>query len=636
MTDTVNTETHGFQAEVKQLLKLMIHSLYSNKEIFLRELVSNAADAADKLRFKALSDNSLYEDDGELKVRVTFDKDARTITIADNGIGMSREDVVSNLGTIARSGTAEFFDNLSGDQAKDSQLIGQFGVGFYSGFIVADKMTVNTRAAGAAEGQGVQWESEGEGDYRIANIVKPERGTEIILHLRADEDELLDSWKLRQIVNKYSDHISIPVEMWKEEQPESEGPDGEKVAAVPGEWESVTRATALWTLSKSEVKDEEYNEFYKHIAHDFEDPLAWSHNKVEGKQEYTSLLYVPARAPFDMWNREKEHGLKLYVQRVFIMDDAEQFMPTYLRFVKGVLDSNDLPLNVSREILQDNKITTSLRTACTKRVLTMLERMAKNDEEKYAKFWGEFGQVLKEGPAEDFANKEKIASLLRFSSTSAEGAEQVVGFGKYIENMQEGQDQIYYITADSYTAAANSAYLEIFKKKGIEVLLLTDRIDEWLLSHLTEFDGKKLVSVTKGDLDLGDLDDAEAKKAKEDATEEFASFIERTKTTLGEKVADVRLTHRLTETPSCVVTDENGMSSQMIKLMESAGQPVPAQKYIFELNPEHEMVKRIADEADETVFADWVQLLLEQAQLTERGSLEDPAGFIARMNRLLG
>lgn len=636
MTDTVNTETHGFQAEVKQLLKLMIHSLYSNKEIFLRELVSNAADAADKLRFKALSDNSLYGDDGELRVRISLDKTARTITIDDNGIGMSREDVISHLGTIARSGTSEFFGNLSGDQAKDSQLIGQFGVGFYSGFIVADMITVNTRAAGAAADQAVQWESEGEGDYRLTNITKESRGTEIILHLREGEDDLLDAWKLRQIVNKYSDHISIPVEMWKEEQPEFDGPDGEKTPAVPGEWESVTRASALWTLSKNELKDEEYNEFYKHIAHDFEDPLTWSHNRVEGKQEYTSLLYIPARAPFDMWNREKEHGLKLYVQRVFIMDDAEQFMPTYLRFVKGVLDSNDLPLNVSREILQDNKITTSLRTACTKRVLTMLERMAKNDDEKYLKFWNEFGQVLKEGPAEDMANKEKIASLLRFSSTSVDGAAQEVGFGKYIENMQEGQDKIYYITADNYTTAVKSAYLEIFKKKGIEVLLLTDRIDEWLLSHLTDFDGKQLVSVTKGDLDLGALDDEDAKKEKEEATEEFASFLERAKSTLGDKVADVRLTHRLTETPSCIVTNEDGMSSQMIKLMESAGQAVPPQKYIFELNPDHEMIKRVADETDETVFADWVQLLLEQAQLTERGSLDDPAAFIARMNRLIG
>ncbi|MCE2595657.1 molecular chaperone HtpG [Motilimonas cestriensis] len=634
MTDAVHTETHGFQAEVKQLLQLMIHSLYSNKEIFLRELVSNAADASDKLRFKALSDDTLYENDGDLKVRLSFDKDAKTITISDNGIGMTRDQVIEHLGTIAKSGTKEFFNQLSGDQARDSQLIGQFGVGFYSAFIVADKVTVNTRAAGVSHEQGVQWQSAGEGDYTVADITKADRGTEIILHLREGEDDLLNEWQLRQIVSKYSDHISIPVEMWKAEEPESEGPDGEKIPAKPGYWESVNKATALWTRSKGEISDEEYKEFYKHISHDFEDPLKWSHNRVEGEQEYTSLLYIPARAPFDMWNREKQHGLKLYVQRVFIMDDADQFMPTYLRFVKGVLDSNDLPLNVSREILQDTKVTTKLRNACSKRVLSMLEKLAK-DEEKYQPFWNEFGQVLKEGPAEDFANKDKVAKLLRFASTYNDEAVQNVSFDAYIERMKEGQEKIYYITADSFNAAKNSAHLEIFRKKGIEVFLMYDRIDEWLLSHLNEFAGKQLVSVTKGDLDLGDLEDAEAKEQKEKQETEFASFLERAKTALGDKVAEVRLTHRLTDTPSCIVAGAHDMSTQMIKLMQSVGQTVPEQKPVFELNPDHAMVKHVADIQDEASFEEWVNLLLEQAVLSEKGSLDDPSEFVSRINALL-
>ncbi|GAD01278.1 molecular chaperone HtpG [Agarivorans albus] len=635
MTDAAHAETHGFQTEVKQLLQLMIHSLYSNKEIFLRELVSNAADAADKLRFKALENNALFENDGDLRVRVSFDQEAKTITLSDNGIGMTRDEVVEHLGTIAKSGTKEFFGQLSGDSAKDSQLIGQFGVGFYSAFIVADKVTVETRAAGAEASQGVRWESAGEGDYTVADIAKEGRGTDIILHLREDEHEFLDSWKVRSIITKYSDHISIPVQMWKDETPESEGPDGEKVAAVPGEWEAINKATALWTRGKNDISKDEYNEFYKHISHDFADPLTWAHNKVEGKQDYTSLLYIPSKAPFDMWNRERQHGLKLYVQRVFIMDDADEFMPGYLRFVKGVLDSNDLPLNVSREILQDTKTTANLRSACTKRVLTMLERMAKNDAEKYQTFWAEFGQVLKEGPAEDFANKDQIAKLLRFASTNSDSAEQNVSFADYIERMKEGQDKIYYVTTDGYAAAANSPHLEIFKRKGIEVLLMHDRVDEWLISHLPEAEGKTLVSVTKGDLDLGDLDDEETKKQKEQDESEYASFVERMKESLGDKVKDVRLTYRLTDTPSCIVVDDNDMSTQMQKLMQAVGQDVPDQKYIFELNPQHALVKRVADEQDEAKFAEWASLLLDQATLAERGSLENPSEFIKRVNQLL-
>ncbi|MDO6684963.1 MULTISPECIES: molecular chaperone HtpG [unclassified Agarivorans] len=635
MTDAAHAETHGFQTEVKQLLQLMIHSLYSNKEIFLRELVSNAADAADKLRFRALEDNTLFENDGDLRVRVSFDQDAKTITLSDNGIGMTRDDVIEHLGTIAKSGTKEFFGQLSGDSAKDSQLIGQFGVGFYSAFIVADKVTVETRAAGAEASQGVRWESAGEGDYTVADITKEGRGTDIILHLREDEQEFLDSWKVRSIITKYSDHISIPVQMWKDETPESEGPEGEKVEAIPGEWEAINKATALWTRGKNDISKEEYNEFYKHISHDFADPLSWAHNKVEGKQDYTSLLYIPSKAPFDMWNRERQHGLKLYVQRVFIMDDADEFMPGYMRFVKGVLDSNDLPLNVSREILQDTKTTANLRSACTKRVLTMLERMAKNDAEKYQSFWAEFGQVLKEGPAEDMANKDQIAKLLRFASTNSDSAEQNVSFADYIERMKEGQDKIYYVTADGYAAAANSPHLEIFKRKGIEVLLMHDRVDEWLISHLPEAEGKTLVSVTKGDLDLGDLDDEETKKQKEQDESEYASFVTRVKESLGDKVKDVRLTYRLTDTPSCIVVDDNDMSTQMQKLMQAVGQDVPEQKYIFELNPQHALVKRVADEQDEEKFAEWANVLFDQATLAERGSLENPSEFIKRINQLL-
>ena len=635
MADVAHQETHGFQTEVKQLLHLMIHSLYSNKEIFLRELVSNAADAADKLRFKALENDSLYENDGDLCVKLSVDKDAGTLTIADNGIGMTRDEVIENLGTIAKSGTKDFLSKLSGDSAKDSQLIGQFGVGFYSAFIVADKVVVRTRAAGQPADQGVEWTSAGEGDFTVGNIDKETRGTEITLFLRDDEKEFADDWRLRSIISKYSDHISIPVRMWKAPVEETEWPDGEKIPGQPGEWETVNKATALWTRDKSEITDDEYTEFYKHISHDFADPMTWAHNKVEGKTEYTSLLYIPSKAPFDLWNREQSHGLKLYVQRVFIMDDAEQFMPTYLRFVKGLLDSNDLPLNVSREILQDNKITQTLRQGCTKRVLQMLERMAKNDAEKYQLFWNEFGNVLKEGPAEDFSNREKIAGLLRFASTHNDSSTQNVSLADYISRMKEGQDKIYYVTADSYQAAKNSPHLEIFKKKGIEVLLMGERIDEWLMQHLNEFDGKQLHSIARGDLDLGDLDDEETKKAQEEAEKQIEGVLERAKTALGEKVLDVKFTHRLTESPACIVADDNGMTTQMMKLMEAAGQPVPEVKYHFELNPEHQLVKLLADVQDETLFKNWTEVLFDQAALSEQGSLKDPATFVKNLNGLL-
>jgi len=626
---STNQETRGFQSEVKQLLQLMIHSLYSNKEIFLRELISNASDAADKLRFKALSNPALYEGDGELRVRVSFDADKGTLTISDNGIGMTREQVIDHLGTIAKSGTKEFLTALGQDQAKDSQLIGQFGVGFYSAFIVADKVTVKTRAAGEAADKGVLWESAGEGEYSVADIEKKSRGTDVILHLREDEKEFLNDWRLREIIGKYSDHIGLPVEMLTKEYDDEGKEIGEK-------WEKINKSDALWTRSKNDISDEEYKEFYKHLSHDFVDPLLWAHNKVEGNQEYTSLLYVPSKAPWDLFNREHKHGLKLYVQRVFIMDDAEQFMPNYLRFMRGLIDSNDLPLNVSREILQDNKTTAALRKALTKRSLQMLEKLAKEDAEKYQQFWKEFGLVLKEGPAEDFANKETIAKLLRFASTHNDSSEQTVSLEDYVARMKEGQKAIYYITADSYVAAKNSPHLELFNKKGIEVLLLSDRIDEWMLSYLTEFDGKPLQTITKADLDLGDLADKEETEAQKEQDKAFDSFIERVKTLLGERVKEVRLTHRLTDTPAVVSTGNDQMTTQMAKLFAAAGQPVPEVKYTFELNPEHHLVKKVADIADEAEFADWVELLLEQAMLAERGSLENPAAFIKRINKLLG
>ncbi|KZN51514.1 heat shock protein 90 [Pseudoalteromonas luteoviolacea CPMOR-2] len=633
MSDIKNKENHQFGTDVGKLLNLMIHSLYSNKEIFLRELVSNASDAADKLRYLALQNGDLYGGDAELKVRVSADKEAKTVTISDNGIGMSREEVINSLGTIAKSGTAEFFQNLTGDQAKDSQLIGQFGVGFYSAFIVADEVTVRTRKAG--EDAAVEWQSKGEGEYSLADIQKAERGTEIVLHLRDDEEEFLDEFRLRSIITKYSDHISIPVEMFKAPVPESEGPDGEKIEAQPGEWEAINRATALWTRDKSEISEDEYKEFYKHVGHDWEEPLTWAHNKVEGKTEYTSLLYIPKKAPFDLWNRDRQTGLKLYVQRVFIMDDAEQFMPSYLRFVKGLLDSNDLPLNVSREILQDNKITQAIRKGCTSRILKMLDRMGKNKPEEYQVFWNEFGQVIKEGPAEDAANKEAIAKLLRFSSTNTDESTQNVSLEQYVERMKEGQDKIYYVVADSFATAKSSPHLEIFRKKGIEVLLMSDRVDEWMMGHLTEFDGKQLQSITRGDLDLGDLEDEESKKAQEESEKEVAGLVERITESLGDKVKEVRFTHRLTDSPACVVVDDHDMSSQMQKLMESIGQSAPESKPIFELNPEHQLVKHLNDEQDEDKFSQWSEVLLDQALLAERGSLKDPVGFVTRLNKLM-
>ncbi|MDY4369532.1 molecular chaperone HtpG [Pectobacterium brasiliense] len=621
-------ETRGFQSEVKQLLHLMIHSLYSNKEIFLRELISNASDAADKLRFRALSAPELYAGDGDLRVRVSTDKEKRTLTISDNGIGMSRDEVIDNLGTIAKSGTKAFLESMGSDQVKDSQLIGQFGVGFYSAFIVADKVTVRTRAAGANADQGVYWESAGEGDYTIADITKDDRGTEITLHLREGEDEFLDDWRVRSVISKYSDHIALPVEI--EAQTESEEEGGESTVS----WEKINKAQALWTRSKSEVSDEEYNEFYKHISHDFTDPLSWSHNRVEGKQEYTSLLYIPARAPWDMWNRDHKHGLKLYVQRVFIMDDAEQFMPNYLRFVRGLIDSNDLPLNVSREILQDSRVTQNLRNALTKRVLQMLDKLAKDDAEKYQTFWQQFGLVLKEGPAEDGSNREAIAKLLRFATTQSDSSAQTVSLEDYVSRMVEGQDKIYYITADSYAAAKSSPHLELFRKKGIEVLLLSERIDEWMMSYLTEFDGKSFQSVSKADDTLDKLADEENEEQKE-AQKALEPFVDRVKTLLGERVKDVRFTYRLTDTPAIVVTDADEMSTQMAKLFAAAGQQAPEVKYIFELNPEHALIKRAADVSDEAEFGEWVELLLDQALLAERGTLNDPNLFIRRMNQLL-
>ncbi|MGL4827289.1 MAG: molecular chaperone HtpG [Vibrionaceae bacterium] len=622
-------EKHNFGSDTAKLLHLMIHSLYSNKEIFLRELISNASDAADKLRFKALSNSALYENDGELRVRISINKEAGTLTIDDNGIGMSRQEVIDNLGTIAKSGTADFFKQLSDDQTKDSQLIGQFGVGFYSAFIVADKVTVETRAAGADKADAVRWQSSGEGEYTLEQIEKESRGTSITLHLREEEKEFLDDWRVRSVIGKYSDHIGINVEMFAFK----ENDEGE--TTQEGEWEKVNKAKALWTCSKNDISDEEYKEFYKHISNDYGDPLVWSHNRVEGKNDYTSLLYIPAKAPWDMFNREHKQGLKLYVQRVFIMDDASQFMPSYLRFVRGLIDSNDLPLNVSREILQDNKITHTLRSACAKRVLSMLEKMASKESEKYAAFWKEFGLVLKEGPAEDFANKDTIASLLRFCSTDQDSSEQKVSLADYIGRMKEGQDKIYYLTADSYQAAKHSPHLEQFRAKGLEVLLMHDRIDEWMMNYLYEFEGKKFQSITKADLDLGQFEQEEDKEKREETQKEFASVVERTKAYLGERVKEVRTTFKLSNTPAIVVTDQHDMGTQMAKLLAAAGQQAPEVKYIFEINPEHALVKQMADEADEIVFGRWVELLFGQAMLAERGSLEDPSQFLSAVNQLL-
>jgi molecular chaperone HtpG len=630
MADVTTRETLGFQAEVKQLLHLMVHSLYSNKEISLRELISNASDACDKLRFEAMSDNALFEDDGELKIRVSFDKAARTITVSDNGAGMSRDEVVTNLGTIAKSGTREFFESLTGDQAKDAHLIGQFGVGFYSSFIVAERVTVVTRRAGTGAEHGVRWESDGQGEYSLETVDKPRRGTDVVLHLREGEDELLSGYRLREIIRKYSDHITLPILMHKEEW------DQDKSEHVTrDEEEQVNQASALWARAKSEITDEQYQEFYKHVAHDFEAPLAWNHSKVEGRQEYTQLLFIPAHAQFDLWDREHRHGVKLYVRRVFIMDDAQHLMPAYLRFVRGVIDSNDLPLNVSREILQESKIVEGIKAGCTKKVLGLLEEIAENDKDKYAKIWREFGRVLKEGPGEDFANRERIAKLLRFASTHAGGEEQTVSLADYVARMKEGQDTIYYITADSFAAASNSPHLEIFRKKGVEVLLLHERVDEWLVTSLSEFDGKKLQSVAKGDLDLGKLTDEQEKKQQEQEAGELKELTERIGTTLGGKVAQVRVTHRLTDSPACLVSDQYGMSTNLERLLKAAGQKVPQTKPILEINPKHPIVQGLKYEADDARFGDWSHILFDQALLAEGGQLEDPAGFVKRLNEML-
>jgi molecular chaperone HtpG len=623
------SETLGFQAEVKQLLHLMIHSMYSNKEIFLRELVSNASDACDKLRFEAIDNPDLYQGDSDLRIRVEYDKDQHSITISDNGIGMSRDEAVAHLGTIARSGTKEFFSHLTGDSQKDSQLIGQFGVGFYSAFIVAKKVSVLSRRAGLAETEAVMWESEGQGDFDVAPVEKADRGTSVTLYLREDDAEFANGWKLREILRRYSDHISLPIQMQKEEW------DAEKSEQVKkNEWETVNQASALWTRSKSDITDEQYTEFYKHIAHDFDDPLAWTHNRVEGRSEYTQLLYVPKHAPMDMWDRDGRRGVKLYVKRVFIMDDAEQLLPSYLRFVRGIIDSADLPLNVSREILQESRDVRVIREGSAKRVLSMLEDLAENKPEQYAEFWTQFGQVLKEGIGEDAGNKERIAKLLRFASTHADNAAQTVTLADYVARMKEGQDKIYYVSADSYAAASNSPHLEIFRKKGLEVLLLSDRVDEWMLSYLRDFEGKSMVSIAKGGLDLDQLADEDEKKHQAEVAETFKPLVERLKTSLADKVKDVRVTGRLVDSPACVVVDEHELSPHLMRMLQSAGQAAPEVKPILEINPEHALVGRIQSAADAD-FNEWALLLLDQAMLAEGGSLSDPASFVKRMNRLL-
>ena len=631
-----NKQTLGFQAEVKQLLNLMIHSLYSNKEIFLRELISNASDACDKLRFAALNEPALLGDDPDLKIHVSFDKAARTITVSDNGIGLSREEAVEHLGTIAKSGTREFFAALTGDQTKDAHLIGQFGVGFYSSYIVADKVTVVSLRAGLPADQAVKWESSGEGEFSVETVKKTGRGTDVTLHLREGEDELLSSWKLRQIIRKYSDHITLPIlmkqEKWDEEKKEQ---------VETGEEETVNQASALWARPRSEISDEQYQAFYKHIAHDFEDPLAYVHARVEGRQEYTQLLYIPQHAPFDLWDRNARHGIQLYVRRVFIMDDAEKLMPLYLRFVRGVVDTNDLPLNISREILQESKDIEAIRGGCVKKVLGLLEGLANSEEaaekEKYARFWQEFGRVFKEGVGEDFANKERIAKLLRFASTHTDTPEENVSLADYVARMKDGQEKIYYVTAETFTAARNSPHLEIFRKKGIEVLLLSDRVDEWVVGYLTEFDGKTLQSVAKGGLDLGGLEDAAEKQEAEQAAGEYKALTEKIKAVLGEKVKDVRVTHRLTDSPACIVADEHDMGGNLARILKAAGQKAPEMKPILEINPKHPAVLRLKYEGEgaDSRFDDWANLLLEQATLAEGGTLDDPAGFVKRINELM-
>ncbi|MBV8656651.1 MAG: molecular chaperone HtpG [Burkholderiales bacterium] len=626
----MSKQTLGFQTEVKQLLQLMIHSLYSNKEIFLRELISNASDACDKLKFEALNNDALYEGDGELHIDVAFDKDARTITIRDNGIGMLRDEVVANIGTIARSGTRAFFDQLSGDAKKDANLIGQFGVGFYSAFIVADKVALTTRRAGMAADQAVRWESAGEGDYTLEEVTQAARGTEIVLHLKEGEDEFLDDWRIKSIIRRYSDHITLPIRM---KQGNKYGENGEVI--VSDELETVNKASALWTRNKSEISEDDYKAFYKHVSHDWEEPLAWSHARVEGRQEYTELLYVPKRAPFDLYDRERRHGVKLFVRRVFIMEDAEKLLPQYLRFVRGVIDSNDLPLNVSREILQHSKDIDAIKAGCVKKVLGLLEDLAENRAEEYAGFWGEFGRVIKEGVGEDFANKERIAALCRFATTSTEGEAQTATLKDYISRMKEGQDKIYYVTADSYASATHSPHLEIFRKKGIEVLLLSDRVDEWFVSSLTEFEGKSLVSVAKGGLDLGELADESEKKAQEEKAADFKDLVAKVQETLGDKVKEVRITNRLTESPACIVADEHAMSGNLERMLKSAGQQVSGSKPILELNPDHLLVGKLKAEMGGARFADWSHILFDQALLAEGGQLEDPAGFVQRLNSLI-
>ncbi|RIZ70323.1 MAG: molecular chaperone HtpG [Methylococcales bacterium] len=643
MTVDTKKETLGFQTEVKHLLHLMIHSLYSNKEIFLRELISNASDAADKLRFEALSNDGLYEGDSELKIRLEFDKDLRTITIKDNGIGMTRAEVQEHIGTIAKSGTKQFFEALTGEQAKDSELIGQFGVGFYSAFIVADKVTLTTRKAGSEQSAGTRWESAGEGDYTIEAVEKVQHGTEIVLHLKEAEGEFLDGYRIRSIVRKFSDHISLPIVMDKEVMPtmddeETEESETAVKPVVQIEEETINSASALWTKARQEISDDDYNQFYKHVGHDFQDPLTHVHSKVEGTNEYTLLLYVPARAPFDMWDRDTKHGVKLYIRKVFITDDAEQLMPRYLRFVRGIIDANSLPLNVSREILQQSKQITSIKSGAVKKVLGMLENLAKNEPEKYETFWAQFGQVIKEGPIEDHANKARIAKLLRFASTHADTDKQSVALEDYVSRMKEGQDKIYYVTADSFAAAKNSPHLEIFRKKGIEVILFSDRIDEWLVSNLDEFDGKHLQSVAKGDLDLGDLDAEEDKTAQEEITKDFESVLKQIKDVLADKVSDVRLSHRLTESPACLVADVYGMSLNMERIMKDAGQMMGmgmGSKPVFEINPTHPLVVRMKSEQDDTRFSDLTHILFDQAILSEGGHLDDPAAFVHKLNGLL-
>ncbi|MBU2570409.1 MAG: molecular chaperone HtpG [Gammaproteobacteria bacterium] len=634
MTVEAKKETRGFETEVKHLLHLMIHSLYSNKEIFLRELISNASDAADKLRFESLSNDGLYDGDSELKIRLEFDKDKRTLTVIDNGIGMNRQEVQEHIGTIAKSGTKQFFESLTGDQAKDSELIGQFGVGFYSSFIVADKVTLKTRKAGASHEEGVLWESSGEGEYTLESIDKPQRGTEIVLHLKEGEDGFLDDWRLRSIVRKYSDHISLPIVMDKEIPAETDD-EGNETAPARIEEETVNSASALWTKARQDISEQDYNEFYKHVGHDFQDPLAHIHSKVEGTNEYTLLLYIPSRAPFDLWDRDAKHGVKLYIKKVFITDDAEQLMPRYLRFIRGVIDANSLPLNVSREILQQSKQISTIKSGAVKKVLGLIEGLAKNEAEKYETFWSNFGNVIKEGIIEDFSNKDRIAKLLRFSSTHTDSEKQDVSLEDYVGRMKEGQEKIYFITADSFAAAKNSPHLEIFRKKGIEVLLLSDRIDEWLVSSLTEFDDKPMQSVAKGDLDLGKLEDEEEKKQQEEVNKDFESVVNQIKEVLKDKVSEVRLSHRLTDSPSCLVSDVYGMSLNMERIMKEAGQKMPGSKPIFELNPTHALVTRLKEEQDDQRFADLTNILFDQAILSEGGQLDDPSAFVHKLNELL-